>query len=148
MDAGLTALAVARLSRFVTTDWLGEWTIVRPVKAWARKHEDQAIARACTDHAWVCRDGVPDFSTGTADHAECGPMNDYNENDPYTWQAKLATALDCPFCSGFWLGALMLGGLAVTRSGPLKPLGGALRGVRAALALNYVTGHISSRIDA
>ena len=28
----LVAIATARLTRFVTSDWLGEWTLVRPLK--------------------------------------------------------------------------------------------------------------------
>lgn len=40
-----STLAAARLTRVVTTDWIGEWTVVRPIKAWAAGHENEARQR-------------------------------------------------------------------------------------------------------
>ena len=36
----VSLLAAARLSRFITTDWLGEWLIVAPLKARAGWEDD------------------------------------------------------------------------------------------------------------
>lgn len=60
------------------------------------------------------------------------------------WRAKLQSGLDCPFCVGFWIGVLVLGSLCLT-GGPgqaWEPW----RWVTGAFALNYVVGHIASRL--
>ena len=71
----IALLAALRLTRLVTTDWLGEWTIVQPLKAWARKH-----------------DGEVDVHSPDA--------QDVGVN---LWRTKAVSGLDCPFCVSFWL---------------------------------------------
>lgn len=121
----LLALATARLTRFVTTDWLGEWWLVRPAKRWAVRREPPAT-RAPTLAPYVA-----------ADDAEPAPDNG--------WRSKLVHGLDCPFCVGFWIGGAVLVGEAATRRAPR--LRGAWTLALGALALNYLVGHVSSRID-
>lgn len=49
--------------------------------------------------------------------------------------------INCPFCIGFWLGGAVLVGEVALGHTKLWKLG------IGALALNYVVGHVSSRID-
>jgi len=58
------------------------------------------------------------------------------EGEPLTKRAKLVTGLDCPFCVGFWIGAVVLAG---------HRLPGA-RVVLLPLALNEVVGHLAARL--
>lgn len=126
-------LATARLSRFLTTDKLGDWLIVRPAQEWAIRHEGAPTP----EPEFVTREGVtltnPNYPGQAVDE----------ENG---WRSKLVAGLECPFCVGFWLGA---GVLAADAALPER---GVARGVfdlgTRALALNYVVGHTSSRLDA
>lgn len=120
----LVAIATARLTRFVTTDWLGEWTLVRPLKRWAVRAESPAHSGP-RPPGWNPDDRDPDPDNG--------------------WRSKLAKGLDCPFCVGFWIGAAVLLGEVVT--GRVRPLRGVWTFALAALGLNYAVGHLSSRID-
>lgn len=119
--AVVVALAAARLTRFVTSDTLGEWLLVGRVKRWAFRRE------APGEFANISDDPMPTPAAG------------------WGWRSKLASGLDCPFCAGFWIGALVLLGEATVARlpiiGPLWRLG------VAALALNYAVGHVSKRID-
>lgn len=57
----------------------------------------------------------------------------------------VSESTQCPFCSGYWLGVLVLATVPLTRVrgiGPLVRLG--LR----SLALNYVAGHAVALLDA
>lgn len=117
----LTVLATARLTRFITSDWLGHWWIVQPARHWAVF-------------------GTPLYHTlPESIDAE------WAENEPRTWRQKLVKGLDCPFCVGFWIGGVMLLAQVLADAVPvLKPV---IRFGLAMLALNYVTGHLSSRVD-
>ena len=111
----LTVLATARLSRFLTDDWLGHWWIVQPARDWA-------LARQ-----WASGHPPPDWE-------------DRDESNP---RVRLVMGLDCPFCVGFWIGgAVLLAQIVCPR--PLRP---ALNFALTTLSLNYVVGHISSRLD-
>lgn len=127
----LAALAAARLTRFVTSDSLGEWLAVAPAKRWAWRQERPLNLSGGA----IYEDPNRADATGAAKT----PLAHWG------WRSKLVSGLDCPFCVGFWIGALVLLGEVVTRRSPL------LRGVwtfaLGALGLNYAVGHISSRID-
>ena len=59
--------------------------------------------------------------------------------------AKYVEGLVCPFCVGFWIGALLLGSLALAGG-----FGAAVewwRWVTGAFALNWIAGHVASRLD-
>jgi hypothetical protein len=111
----ISALATARLTRFITTDWLGEWLIVGPAKRWAARVDGPEP----TPEQYMVLPGVR------------------------RW--KLVKGLSCPFCVGFWIGLLIiigsltLGRLPIIEWGWWVGLG--------ALALNYLVGHLSSKID-
>ena len=130
---GLIALATARLTRFITSDMLGEWTIVGPLKRWAARREVPADLRA-------------DLEARLEDERE----NDEPTANPpqkWGWRSKMVKGLDCPFCVGFWIGVLVLAGEVATRTRPLRwarPLWTFMLG---AFGLNYIIGHVSSRID-
>jgi hypothetical protein len=122
MNLILVVLGTLRLTRFITTDYLGHWWFVQPARRWALYpyHSLRHAPAEVIDQEW-------------------------NENQPGTPREKLVKGLDCPFCVGFWLGALVLLSLVITRAVPaLTPL---WRFAMGALALNYVTGHVSARLD-
>lgn len=110
-------LAVARLTRFVTSDSLGDWTIVQPAHRWAVKHEGSSLRY--------------DDNTPALDE-DAG------------WRSKLVSGLECQWCVGFWVGAGMLAGEKVTRNTRMEPIWDL---ATSALALNYVVAHASSRLD-
>lgn len=127
----LLSLASLRATRFVTSDWLGEWTIGARAKRWANRRE------AFVD------DDIRLADRATQDR-ELGKMPVDVENG---WRSKLVHGLDCPFCVGFWLGALVLAGEALFRFTPLRVLRPVWTFALAVAGLNYVVGHVSSRID-
>ena len=122
----LLALAAARATRFFTSDHLGEWTATGPAKKWAHRHESPADVQAAVEDADVMGAPIP-----TPEHTQ-------------GWRSKLVSGLDCPFCVGFWVGALILLGEATLGRSPLRPL---WRIGIGALGMNYLVGHLSSRID-
>lgn len=160
-DLALAALATGRLMRLLSQDMIGEWTIVRPIKAWATKYEWPRYAAEIAYRRKVAEQNrreelsdvpLPNDVTRrsmikqSGDEAEQAYRESYDEKDPYTWQAKLASGLECPFCAGFWVGAAVLGSLLVARRFPtLLPV---WRFAAGTLALNYCTAHVSSRLDA
>lgn len=133
--AGLIVLATARLTRFVTSDWLGEWWFVGKARAWGERHDKRARRAEWT----AMRDSTPGPVPAYAHWAS--PRDD---EGPRTWQAKLVKGLDCPFCVGFWIGAGVLVLDSLVGRGPLRPLWAL--GLTA-FSLNYLVGHISARID-
>lgn len=58
-----------------------------------------------------------------------------------------ASAVTCPFCIGFWIGVGVLALLAIA-GGPGPETGAWWRWLAAALSLNYIAAHITSRFDA
>lgn len=117
-DLVLTVGAALRLTRFVTTDALGYWSIVRPAQRWAARHESNADPTA-------------------SDPQEVNPDDGA--------RSKLVSGLDCPFCVGYWIGALVVGSHYLAKRHPSTL--SLWRGVASTLALNYATGHISARIE-
>lgn len=142
----LLVLATARLTRLVTTDWLGEWALVRPAKRWAIEHETHALEQVGQQ---LARGLGFEYTGRTPEAVQAFELEQYNPSDPMTWQAKLVKGLDCPFCVGFWIGGAVLAADAVLSSSkrrgrPADKLWALSIG---ALALNYVVGHLSSRVD-
>lgn len=143
MTLALVPLAALRLTRFMTTDWLGEWLFVKKIRQWGWKHEKPGIderlkplLRSGNAHVTLVVDGIEK----TALDSE---IEQIEAEGPKTWQGRLAKGFDCPFCIGFWLGlALVVISLLVP-----KPLRIAWNAFIGALGLNYVVGHISKRID-
>lgn len=130
-DIVLVTGATLRLSRFVAEDTLGDWWIVRPAKDWAVRHEggEQEI-----------------HEMRSADGSVHRTSTDLGTLDPERgWRSKLVSGLECPFCAGFWIGAGALGFYFVARDDPrILQFWRVGAGI---LGLNYVTGHISSRLD-
>lgn len=140
----LVALATARLTRFVTTDSLGEWLFAGPAKRWAvrdviaptsssdeHKSEIEAAKRRALDEE------VASDLAGLVEYGAQGPGA--------SRRARLVSGLSCPFCVGFWIGAAVLLGEVLT--GRTRLLRGVWTFALGALGLNYATGHISSRLD-
>ena len=127
----LVAIATVRLTRFITTDHLGEWTVTGPLKRWAARREVPERLREPLEQR-------------LAEEIERGSAVD-NPPPQWGWRSKLVKGLDCPFCVGFWIGALVLLGEVVTRR--WRPLRAVWTFALGALGLNYAVGHVSSRID-
>lgn len=132
----LSAMASLRLTRFITTDTLGSWTLVEPAVRWATSLEG----------GYAIKDGseLMDFHSH-----EFNVVNGYaplQVNEDRGWRSKLVSGLECPHCVGFWIGAATLtaGALAEKRPATRK----IFTAVAGSLALSYVTGHISQRLDA
>ena len=122
-----------RLTRFVTSDWLGHWWIVQPARRWALRESDFA--------GWES-DGRP-VSKATAPAELIDAI--WDESKPDTGRKRLVKGLDCPHCFGFHAGVAVLLSLAIVRAVP--PLLPVWRFVAGAFSLNYLVFHVSSRID-
>ena len=128
---GVAALATARLTRFFTSDKLGEWLIVGRVKRWAARREVPADLAADLERRFE-----EEVSQGRA--VGSPPAR-------WGWRSKLVSGLDCPHCVGMWIGLLVLIGQTIA---PRIPVVRTLwKFTIGALALNYLVGHVSSRID-
>ncbi len=79
-SVAVTALAVARLIRLVTTDDLGGWAVRDPAYRWAGYDPDG-------------------YELRTGGGAVLNPPD---------WKAKLVSGLECPWCVGYWLGVVVL----------------------------------------
>lgn len=123
LDLALVLGATARLTRFITTDTLGEWVIDRPLRMWANRSERYAAHLSPVD---------PVLLEGEVD-PEAGP------------RSKAVSGLECPFCVGTWVGYAALASYLLARRRPATL--GLWRFLAAGLSLNYAVGHISSRID-
>lgn len=134
----LVALAAARATRFVTTDSLGEWTLVRRAKRWAWNREAWPHVEDGSD---LPEDVKRTYAEDYFRKADPSPMPD----PEWGWRSKLVSGLSCPFCVGFWIGVLVLLGEVVTRR--WRPLRAVWTFALGALGLNYAVGHVSSRID-
>lgn len=134
LDALLAAGAAIRMSRFVTTDSLGDWTIVRPLKRWAWRREVRDVLIAEN----------PGIALHPSMHDEPIAPTPEPENG---WRSKIATGIECPFCVGFWVALASLAALALARGSAPRPAADALRVVYGALGMNYALAHLSSRLD-
>lgn len=130
----LALLAALRATRFVVNDSLGDWTIVRPVKRWAHLRE---TPRPRTPSPF---EPVPEDYVSFADIVE------YTDPDPANgWRSKLAKGLECPFCVGFWITGAAVLAAAFANCGPRRRA--AFQVAAGAFGANYLTGHISKRLD-
>lgn len=140
---GIVLLATARVTRFITSDFLGEWLIVGPAKRWAVRDviaPADSSDRHKSEIAERKRIALELEGIEERDH-----LIEYGATGPHaSKRARLVKGLDCPFCVGFWIGGVILLGEATIGRSPLRPL---WRFGIAMLGLNYLVGHISSRID-
>lgn len=147
----LVALAALRLTRLITSDHLGEWLLVGRIKLWAWRREARGVTLppviegdpgAAGEVQRLSRERLVERIE--ADYAE-GEMIP-TPNPANGWRSKLVSGLDCPFCVGFWIGALVLLGELIAGRSP-RWLRGAWSFGLGALGLNYLVGHVSKRID-
>lgn len=117
------------MTRFFTTDTLGGWLVTDPAQKWARERE--APREEETVMLWGAkverRSVLEEFSP---DHG---------------WRSKLVSGLDCPYCVGTWVGFAAIGSYLIARRRPATLA--VWRFLAAGLGMNYVVGHVSSRID-
>ena len=84
-DIVVLTLAAKRVTRLVTTDWIGEWLLVRPAKKWAYD-----------------REGEVDVHMETVDVD--GKLTDPTKG---FWRTKAVSGMDCDWCVGVWVGTLL-----------------------------------------
>lgn len=86
-DLILAALAAARLSRLITTDYLGEWILTGPARAWGERHEEihriRLLSRAA--HPAGTLRILPD------DQADPFGGPALLSEEPLSWQKRLTT---------------------------------------------------------
>lgn len=142
----LAALATLRLTRFITSDYLGEWAIVAPLKRWAVR--DVIAPTAASAEQKQAIENAKRIALDEDGTEERDNLIEYGSQGPHaSKRARLVKGLDCPFCVGFWIGALVLLGEVATRLRPLRWARPFWTFTLGALGLNYIVGHISSRID-
>lgn len=141
----LVLLATLRLTRLVTTDDIGEWFLRGPLLRWAKAHErrlrherEQSFLKMLAEQG---SDPAPDARAELEELSE--QLQD--EDQWIGWQGKLVSGLYCPHCIGFWLGAVVVVLTVVLM--PLSILGTIWLAVLSILALSYVVGHLSARLD-
>lgn len=65
------------------------------------------------------------------------------------WRMALVSGLTCPFCIGFWIGAVVLGSIVLLGGLDSTTTAATVwRWVAGVFTLNYVIAHIGSRLDA
>ena len=125
LDTALAAGAALRITRFATTDILGGWVLVDPLKRWA----DDRDPRPAPSKTYPFGYAAP----------------------PEARRHRLVSALDCPYCVGTQATlaiALLLHALPVDSPSPrIRALGRVARAGAAALAASYLVGHVSYRLD-
>lgn len=141
-DLILILLTTLRLTRFITTDTLGGWLIADPAHEWADSHE--ARYRAAREHTInLMRQDHPDADPQLEDW-----LNKYaatlDDDGPLSWQARLVSGLDCPYCVGFWIGVGVISSYLIARRTGTMTM---WRTAVSTLALNYVVGATAARID-
>ena len=129
LDTALAAGAALRITRFATTDTLGGWVLVDPLKRWA-DDRDPRPSGASPSQTYPFGYAAP----------------------PQAWRHRLVSALDCPYCVGTQATLAIAAVLALlplvdSPSPRIRALGRAARAAAAALAASYLVGHISYRLD-
>lgn len=120
LDTALAAGAALRITRFATTDTLGGWVLVDPLKRWAERHDPRPAPSQTHPFGYAA--------------------------PPEAWRHRLVSALDCPYCVGTQATlaiALLLHALPPASRRAAR----AARAACAALAASYLVGHISYRLD-
>lgn len=130
-----------RLTRFVVTDSLGGWMLRDPAQEWADRNE-KARRMAIVE---VAQKMHGEDMTPGAERILNRSLRALDSDDPISWQARLVSGLYCPFCVGFWIGAAVVILTAVLT--PLPIVGMIWVTLLVCLTLNYIVGHLSSRID-
>lgn len=139
-------LAILRLTRLVAVDDLGDWALRRPLSRWASVKE-QTHREAWRRQLELFAAENPEMTREAAQYVLSKSEELRNEDEWMTWQARLVSGLYCPFCVGFWIGLLVIEvSSLVFLVGPQWLQVGWLT-LMLALAVNYVAGHISSRLD-
>lgn len=140
--AALVLLTTARITRFFTSDTLGEW-LLAPLKRWARSHElaEREANRQMIQEARRLKvEMILSRMVYVTDLEKA-----LNDPEPISKQARLVSGLDCPFCIGFWVGAFVLV-ITVATFGHFTAFNFWLV-IMAIFSINYIVGHISARLD-
>ena len=125
LDTALAAGAALRITRFATTDTLGGWVLVDPLKRWAERRDPRPAPSQTCPFGYAA--------------------------PPEAWRHRLVSALDCPYCVGtqatLAIAAVLAALPAYSPSPRIQALGRVARAGAAALAASYLVGHVSHRLD-
>lgn len=134
-DALLVVGATARLTRFITRDDLGHWTVKGPAERTAMR---SALARH--SHLRAAEGGDTRIAVVVAD---------WDADDPDTWPLplKATSGLTCPWCVSPWLALGVLGSYGLARLSGQRALLTAWRGVAGALSASFVVGATLSAME-
>lgn len=146
----LVAGAVIRMSRFFTSDTLGQWLVVDPATKWAYGYEFRKRAQLREHLEELLTEEVEDEESRNWHNNVEHFQDRITTEEPLTWQAQLVSGLSCPFCVGFHLAWIIPAlTLAVFATPALAGswISTAWLIVLLALTLNYVLAHLSSRLD-
>jgi hypothetical protein len=127
----ITLGAALRLTRLVVVDEIGQWWIKDPIDKAAYDWYDRQVKEAQLRY----ESEAPEPSGCAAWTIRTGGLE-----VPNPWWWKYRSGLDCPFCVGFWIGALVLA------ASPLFERSRLVRFVATALAFNELTGHVAARL--
>ena len=141
----LVLLATLRLTRLVTTDDIGEWFLRGPLLRWAKSHERRLRHEREQSLVKMLAEQGGDLTPEARGELEEMSEKLQDEDQWISWQGKLVSGLYCPHCIGFWLGAAVVVLTVVLM--PLGMLGTIWLVVLSILALSYVVGHLSARLD-
>lgn len=125
LDTALAAGAALRITRFATTDTLGGWALVDPLKRWADDQDPRPVPSQTYPFGYAA--------------------------PPEAWRHRLVSALDCPYCVGTQATLAIAAVLAVlpadSPSPRIRALGRLARAAASSLAASYLVGHVSYRLD-
>lgn len=152
--AGLLTLAGARIARLVTTDKLPEYLILGRLRERAHATEVQArrdrVVKELSAAQWDASNADPDAMIDPIDPAVVDRIAaDLAEHEPpVTFMGRFVEGADCPYCWPFWFQGAMIAADAVVTFAPVpKPVKIGWNVILGALAVNYVAGALSSRLD-
>lgn len=135
------------MTRFVTSDSLAQWLFVDRLTLWAEQYD--AVKKVEIHKTITELENVSEFSVHLLVKQnyleETLAQYDGVHTSPLSWQARLVSMLSCPFCIGFWIGAInVLITVIVWDHTPGLYVWGTILAI---FSLNYLVGHISARVD-
>ena len=145
----LVVLTTLRLTRFVTTDTLGDY-LTLGFRGWASQYDSVRAADYRRQMQGLLQKGESGEALSAGEgrrllKMSCRLGEREDRQMPVSFPGLLAEGLACPFCVGFWIGLVVI---VLTLVLAAVPVAAAIWFVLLmALSLNYVTGHLGASWD-